>query len=40
MTDHRIGLTLHKIDAIIDGELDEIMDALATTDQMEKMQQN
>ena len=40
VTDHRIGLTLHKIDAIIDGELDEIMDALATTDQMEKMQQN
>ena len=40
VTDHRIGLTLHKIDAIIDGDLDEIMDALATTDQMAKMQQN
>ena len=40
VTDHRIGLTLHKIDAIIDGALDEIMDALATTDQMAKMQQN
>ncbi len=39
VTDHRIGLTLHKIDAIIDGELDEIMDALATTDQMAKMQE-
>ena len=38
VTDHRIGLTLHKIDAIIDGDLDEIMDALATTDQMAKMQ--
>ena len=38
VTDHRIGLTLHKIDAIIDGDLDEIMDALATTDQMSKMQ--
>lgn len=40
VTDHRIGLTLHKIDAIMDGELDEIMDALATTDQMEKMQED
>lgn len=40
VTDHRIGLTLHKIDAIIDGDLDEIMDALATTDQMSKMQQD
>ncbi|MBQ2925056.1 MAG: peptide chain release factor 1, partial [Anaerotignum sp.] len=40
VTDHRIGLTLHKIDAIIDGDLDEIMDALATTDQMSKMKEN
>ena len=40
VTDHRIGLTLHKIDAIIDGDLDEIMDALATTDQMLKMKEN
>lgn len=40
VTDHRIGLTLHKIDAIIDGDLDEILDALATTDQMSKMQEN
>ncbi len=39
VTDHRIGLTLHKIDAIIDGDLDEIMDALATTDQMAKMKE-
>lgn len=39
VTDHRIGLTLHKIDAIIDGDLDEILDALATTDQMSKMQE-
>lgn len=40
VTDHRIGLTLHRIDAIIDGDLDEIMDSLATTDQMSKMQEN
>ncbi len=39
VTDHRIGLTLHKIDAIIDGNLDEIMDALATQAQMEKMKE-
>ena len=40
MTDHRIGLTLHKIDAIIDGDLDEVMDALVTTDQMAKLQES
>jgi len=38
VTDHRINLTLHKIDTIMDGELDEIMDALITIDRMEKMQ--
>lgn len=39
VTDHRIGLTLYKIDAIMDGDLDEVMDALVTTDQMSKMQE-
>ena len=29
VTDHRIGLTLYKIDAILDGGLDELIDALA-----------
>ncbi|KXL53913.1 peptide chain release factor 1 [Anaerotignum neopropionicum] len=38
VTDHRIGLTLYKIDSILNGDLDEIMDALITTDRMEKMQ--
>lgn len=38
VTDHRIGLTLHKIDSILDGELDEVMDALITTDQAAKLQ--
>ncbi|WP_352399683.1 peptide chain release factor 1 [Anaerotignum sp.] len=38
VTDHRIGLTLHKIDSILNGELDELLNALITTDQMEKMQ--
>ena len=28
MTDHRIGLTLYKLDAFIDGDMDEIIDAL------------
>ena len=32
VTDHRIGLTLYKIDSILDGELDEIIDALITAD--------
>ena len=37
VTDHRVGLTLHKIDAVMDGALDEIIDALATADQAEKL---
>ncbi len=38
VTDHRVGLTLYKIDAIMDGAIDEIIDALATADQAEKLQ--
>ena len=37
VTDHRVGLTLYKIDAVMDGDLDEIIDALATADQAEKL---
>ena len=37
VTDHRIGLTLYKIDAVMNGALDEIIDALATADQAEKL---
>ena len=37
VTDHRIGLTLYKIDAIMDGALDEIIDALVTAEQAEKL---
>ena len=40
VTDHRVGLTLYKIDAIMDGALDEIIDALATADQAEKLKNN
>ena len=37
VTDHRVNLTLYKIDAVMDGALDEIIDALATADQAEKL---
>ena len=37
VTDHRIGLTLYKIDSVMDGDLDEIVNALATADQAEKL---
>ena len=39
VTDHRIGLTLYKIDAIMDGELDELIDALITADRAEQLRQ-
>lgn len=39
VSDHRIGLTLHKLDAILEGDLDEIIDALTTTDQAEKLKE-
>ena len=38
VTDHRIGLTLYKLGEILDGNLDEIIDALITADQAEKLQ--
>ena len=40
VTDHRIGLTLYKIDAFMDGDLDELIDALVTADQAEKLQRS
>ncbi len=39
VTDHRIGLTLHKLDTIVNGDLSELLDALATASQAEKLQQ-
>jgi len=41
ITDHRIGLTVYKLDEFLDGSLNEMIDALTTTDQAEqlKMQQ-
>ena len=37
-TDHRIGLTVHNLEKIMDGNLDEVIDALATHEQTEKLQ--
>ena len=39
VTDHRIGLTLHRIDAILDGDLDELLNGLITADQAERLKQ-
>ena len=39
VTDHRIGLTLYKIDAVLDGELEELLAALITADQAERLKQ-
>ena len=40
VTDHRIGLTLYKIDSVMDGDLNEIIDALAAADQAERLKEN
>ena len=37
VTDHRIGLTLYKIDSVMNGDIDEIINGLATADQAEKL---
>lgn len=37
ITDHRIGLTLYKIDQVMNGDLDEIIDALVTADQADRL---
>lgn len=37
VTDHRIGLTLYKLDSFIDGDITEMLDALLTSDQAEKL---
>ena len=38
VTDHRINLTVHRMSAFVDGDLDEMIDGLITTDQAEKLQ--
>lgn len=39
VTDHRIGLTMHKLDIVLNGEMDELLDALLTAKQSEQLQQ-
>ena len=39
VTDHRIGLTLHKLDSILNGDLEELLNALITAKQSERLQQ-
>ena len=37
VTDHRINMTIYKLDSFLDGDIDDIVDALITSDQAEKM---
>ena len=37
VTDHRVGLTLHRLDQILDGDIEEIISTLTTVDQTEKL---
>jgi len=37
ITDHRVGLTVHRLPAVLDGELDELIDTLITTDQADRL---
>ncbi len=37
VTDHRIGMTLYKLDGFLDGDIDEIIDGMITSEQAEKM---
>lgn len=39
ITDHRIGMTLYRLDDFLNGSIEEMIDALITTDQAEKLQQ-
>ena len=39
VTDHRINLTLYKLEQILDGSMDEVIDALITADQAAKLSQ-
>lgn len=39
VTDHRIGLTLYKLDSFLAGDMDEMLDALALADRTERMRQ-
>ncbi len=38
VTDHRIGFTIHRLEGVLDGDLDEIIDALTTADRIAKLE--
>ena len=40
LTEHRVGLTIYKLDAVMNGDLDEVIDALVTADQAERLKNN
>lgn len=40
LTDHRIGLTLYKLDSIMNGDIDDVIDGLVTVDQAERLKEN
>jgi peptide chain release factor 1 len=40
VTDHRIGLTLYTLDAVMDGDLDTLIDALSAADMEEKLKES
>ena len=37
VTDHRIGLTLHRLDSVLEGDLNEVIETLITTNQAERL---
>ena len=37
MTDHRVGVTLHRLDSVLEGDLDELIEALITSEQADKL---
>ena len=38
MTDHRIGLTLHRLPAVLEGDIDELVGALAAAEESERLE--
>lgn len=38
LTDHRVNLTLYRLDAVMNGDLNEVIDALVTADQAERLE--
>lgn len=40
VSDHRVGLTLHRLEGVLDGDLDEILDTLIATEQAKRLQES